>query len=233
MKYQVGICDDEAGWRRFLTDIVEQWAKERGDAAEIFQFENADQLLFAQAHKNCQILFLDIELGEKATNGMELARQIREENRQIQLIFVSGYMEYMQDGYDVDALHYLLKPVTKERVYGVLDKAAERIKTAGKVLLFESHGELLRIPLHEIRYIEVVKNYVTIHGEENYEIKRTLSEMEQELDERFFRMGRSFLVNLYFVKKITKAAVDLTDGTRLPLPRGMYDKINQAMIHYF
>ena len=83
----------------------------------------------------------------------------------------------------------------------------------------------MRVLISEIRYLEVRRNYVTIHAEEAYTVKRTLHELEQELDACFFRTGRSYIVNLRYVRKITKSQVVLKDGAQVPLSRGLYDEI--------
>ena len=168
-------------------------------------------------------------------NGIELALRIRERehDRAVQIVFVTGYMDYIEKGYDVEALHYLLKPVTQERLFGVLDRAAQRVRDRGRELCLQMPEGTARIPVSEIRYLEVQRNYVTIHGDEDYTVKRTLGELERELDERFFRTGRSYIVNLQFVKKITRSQVVLKDGAQIPLPRRAYEDINRAMIRYF
>ncbi len=168
-------------------------------------------------------------------NGIELALRIRERehDRAVQIVFVTGYMDYIEKGYDVEALHYLLKPVTQERLFGVLDRAAQRVRDRGRELCLQMPGGTARIPVSEIRYLEVQRNYVTIHGDEDYTVKRTLGELERELDGRFFRTGRSYIVNLQFVKKITRSQIVLKDGAQIPLPRRAYEDINRAMIRYF
>ena len=168
-------------------------------------------------------------------NGIELALRIRERehDRAVQIVFVTGYMDYIEKGYDVEALHYLLKPVTQERLFGVLDRAAQRVRDRGRELCLQMPEGTARIPVSEIRYLEVQRNYVTIHGDEDYTVKRTLGELERELDGRFFRTGRSYIVNLQFVKKITRSQVVLKDGAQIPLPRRAYEDINRAMIRYF
>ena len=100
---------------------------------------------YLNRHMTGRRLFLDIEM--EKMDGIALAREIRKHNRQMQIIFVTGYMEYIQEGYDVEALHYLLKPVSQEKIDSVLDRAVERLKTADAVLLVESGGEVLRLPL--------------------------------------------------------------------------------------
>lgn len=227
----ISIVDDEANSRQFTEKLVLAWAKENKQQIRIHMFESAEEFLFKEGDVTTDILLLDIEMN--AMNGVELAAKVRKDNRRMQIIFVTGYMEYIQEGYEVEALHYLLKPLSQEKLFPVLDRAAERLKTAGAALMFSFKGELVRIPFYEIRYLEVQKNYVTIHGKEAYEVKLSLSELEKELDEGFFRTGRSYIVNLKFVRRVTKKEVLLEDGSDIPLSRGMYDKINQAMIHYF
>lgn len=199
---------------------------------DIREFPSAESFLFAYAgEKDFDVLFLDIEMGKMS--GVELAKKIRDQNKGIQIVFVTGYMDYISEGYDVEALHYLLKPVKREKLEGVLCRAVERIGMQEKTLLLQNAGETVRIPLYEIRFMEVQKNYVTIHGKEDYTMKRTLREIQKELDERFFQTHRSYIVNLGLVKKITRTSVVLKDETVIPLARGLYDKINQAFISCF
>ncbi len=231
MRYQIGICDDDPVWCNLLSKIVISWAKQRNNPIQIICFKSAEEFLFQEAEKTIQILLLDIEM--KKMNGVELAGKIRQKNKEIQIIFITGYMDYIQDGYEVEALHYLLKPITEEKLSLVLDRAAEHLQFLEKSLLFTIRGETIRIPLHKIRYLEVQKNYVTIHAQEDYEIKQTLQDLERNLDDGFCRTSRSFIVNLHYIKRITKQEVILNDGTKVPLSRGMYHSINQAMIHYF
>ena len=74
------------------------------------------------------------------------------------------------------------------------------------------------------------QNYVTVHAKQDFTVRKTLGEVEKELDERFFRVGRSFIVNLTFVQKTSKTEVFLHGGTRVPLPRGAYEALNRAII---
>jgi DNA-binding LytR/AlgR family response regulator len=139
-------------------------------------------------------------------------------------------MEYIADGYDVEALHYLIKPVTKEKLTAILDRAVEKLVRNESALFIKHAGESVRIPFYEIRYFEVLHNYVTIHADDEYKVKGTLSELEKELDDSFFRAGRSFIVNLRYVRKSTKSEIHLTDGSVIPLSRGLYQALNRVLI---
>jgi len=230
--YKFAICDDEPADLAYVKAAVERWGRERGSGSEIKTFPSAESFWFVyEEEKDFDILLLDIEMGNMS--GVELAKKIREQNRSIQIIFITGYMEYISEGYDVEALHYLLKPVTEEKLREVLERAVQRIQVQEKAMVLETAGETLRLLLYEIEWLEVQKNYVTIHAREDYSVKRPLKEIAKELDERFFQIHRSYMVNLTCIRKITRSEVYLKSGIRLPLSRGLYEKLNQAVIKYF
>lgn len=230
--YRMAICEDNQADVIYLRSLLEKWAENSESALKIESYPSAEAFLFQyEEDKSFDLLLLDIEMG--GMSGVELARNIRRENRSVQIIFITGYMEYIAEGYDVEALHYLLKPVTAEKLYRVLDRAAERLKSKEKELCLALPGTVVRIAFCEIRYLEVQRNYVTVHGKEDLTVKKTLNELEEELDDSFCRTGRSYIVNLHFVKKITRTQVILKDGREIPLSRNFYEKVNRAMIQYF
>ena len=112
----------------------------------------------------------------------------------------------------------------------MLDRAVQKLKKNEQVILLEISGETVRIPLYQIRYLEVRQNYVTIYAKAEYTVKKTLGEFETLLDERFYRLGRSYIVNLSCIERIGKKDVYLNDGSILPLPRGQYEPLNRAII---
>lgn len=230
--YKIAICDDNKAQIEFLSAAVLHWGEKRDIHPQIFTFENGESFLFQYTEdKSFDILLLDIEMGQ--LNGVQLAKTIRRENKEVQIIFITGYMDYISDGYDVEALHYLLKPVSEEKLGSVLDRAAERLQDKKKSLFINTGDEMVRIPLYTIRFIEVRQNYVTIHADMEYTLKKTLRELEQSLDSSFFRTGRSYIVNLQFIQKVTKTDVFLKDGSVIPLSRRLYNDLNQAIIRYF
>ena len=148
----------------------------------------------------------------------------------MQIIFITGYSDYISEGYEVAALHYLIKPVKEEKLRSVLDRAAEKLSKNERLLHLELGGELLRVPIYQIRYAEVSGNYVTVHAQTDVTVKMTLAELEKQLDERFYRVGRSAIVNLTQISRVTKTEIRLSDGTAIPLPRGAYEGVNRAII---
>ena len=230
MKYKIAICDDSAADRAYVTDMVNRWSTVVGHAVHLDAFDSAESFLFHYADENdYDILLLDIEM--EAMDGVTMAKQLRKDNEAVQIIFITGYTDYIAEGYEVAALHYLVKPVKEEKLFSVLDRAAEKLRKNEKVLHFEISGEMVRVPVYQIRYAEVMANYVTIHAAEDVTVKMTLGDLEKELDERFYRAGRSIIVNLTQISRVTKAEIKLSDGTVIPLPRGAYEGVNRAIIN--
>ncbi len=134
---------------------------------------SAEAFLFAyDEDKNFDLLLLDVEMG--GMDGVTMARRVRAENTAVQIVFITGYTDYIAEGYDVAALHYLVKPVREEKLFEVLDRAAAKLRSDSRALTLECGGEIFRVPLYEIRYLDVEKNYTTVHAKRDYTVKKTL-----------------------------------------------------------
>ena len=230
MKINFAICDDNRIDSQYVNELIKKWTRNKKYQIHIDIFQSAEAFLFHYTqNKEYDILLLDIEM--KKMDGVTLARMIRKSNKSVQILFITGYSQYIAEGYDVEALHYLMKPIKEEKMFDVLDRAVTKLIQNEKHLLLKLSDEMIKIPLHEIIYIDVNRNYVTIHANKDYTLKQTLGEREKELDEKFFRIGRSAIINLKYITRITKTEVFLSNGFSLPLPRGIYDALNRAIIN--
>lgn len=230
MKYKIAICDDSDADRKYVLNMVECWAEAGGHAIHTDVFSSAENFLFHYAEESdYDILLLDIEMG--TMDGVTMAKKLRKDNDTIQIVFITGYSDYISEGYEVAALHYLMKPVREEKLCSVLERAIEKLAKNEKILNFETGGEMMRVPIYQIRYADVAGNYVTIHASSDITVKMTLGELEKQLDERFYRAGRSVIINLTQISRVTKTEIKLNDGTVIALPRGAYDGINRAIIN--
>lgn len=230
MKYKIAICDDSNMDRQYVLNMVNRWAASTDHVVQTNTFPSAENFLFHYAEESdYDILLLDVEMG--ALDGVTMAKQLRQSNDTVQIVFITGYSDYISEGYEVAALHYLMKPVKEEKLWSVLDRAAEKLAKNEKVLHFEVGGEMVRVPIYQIRYADVSGNYVTIHAQTDVTVKMTLGELEKQLDERFYRVGRSVITNLTRISRVTKTEIKLSDGTAIALPRGAYDGINRAIIN--
>ena len=229
MNCRIAICDDSDTDRQYISGLVDRWAMTAGHTVKTSAFVSAENFLFCYADENdYDILLLDIEMG--TTDGVTMAKKLRQDNDTVQIVFITGYSDYISEGYEVAALHYLMKPVREEKLLSVLDRAVVKLAKNEKVLNFEISGEMVRVPVYRIRYADVFGNYVTIHALEDLTVKMTLGDLEKELDDRFFRVGRSVIVNLTQISRVTRKEIRLNDGVSIPLPRGAYEGVNRAII---
>lgn len=230
MRYKIAICDDSDEDRQYVFDMINCWASAEGYFVNVKMFPSAESFLFNyEDESDYDILLLDIEMG--AMDGVTLAKRLRKDNETVQIVFITGFSDYISEGYDVAALHYLMKPLKEDKLFSVLNRAIDKLSKNEKVLIFETGNEIVRIPVYQIKYAEVFGNYVTIHALSELTVKMTLNELENMLDERFYRVGRSSIINLTQINRVTKSEIKLADGTAIHLPRGAYEGVNRAIIN--
>jgi len=233
MTLKIAVCDDEPKQIEYLTALISSWGTKNSHTCVIDTFPSAEAFLFDYAEdKNHDILLLDIEMG--TMNGVDLAKTIRQTNDTVQIIFITGFPDFIAEGYEVSALHYLMKPVSEEKLHAVLDKAAANLAKAEKRLCITHDRQTDFIPLSQITYIEAQKQYVEIHTSDAlYRMKSSLADIESKLDEYFSRCQRSFIVNLRYVIRIKNDCVVLKNGVEVPISRGMAEKIGKEIIRLF
>lgn len=232
MVYRVAICDDDRKQIEDVEAILLQWGRQRGHVCQISAFPSGEAFLFAyEEDRAYDILLLDVKM--KELSGIDLARRIRQEDDRAEIIFLTSYFEFAGEGYDVDALHYLLKPVSGEKLMQVLDKAAERLAEQPPHVVIACEGSMIKLYESRILYVEAFLHYISIHtAEREYKIKENISSFEEKLSNAFFRTHRSYLVSLRHITRISRTSVTLEGEIELPLARGKYDEINRAYILY-
>lgn len=232
MELKIAICDDEAAQREYLAGIVSEWAKRCRHPVRLQQYPDAKSFFFDyDEQKDFDILLLDVEMPE--ISGTELARRVRRENTAVQIVFVTGYYEYFSDGFDVSALHYLIKPADAGKLCRVLEKAVRNLAWKQRsVLISTAEGEF-KVPLADILYAEAEKVYVNVHTlRGNYRTRMALGRFAAQLDDSFFRVHRSYVAGLKYVRRITRADITMTNGDVIPVSRGLYDEVHAALIKY-
>lgn len=232
MKLKIAVCDDDASQREFLAGIVASWAKKKRHLTETRQYVDAKSFLFDYSEeKDFDILLLDIEM--PGMNGIELAKEVRSGNSTVQIVFITGYYEYFGDGFDVSALHYLIKPADERKLSAVLDKAADNLAYRQRSVLISTADGEVRVSLADILYVESENVYIVIHTVQgDYRTRMALAKFSGQLDETFFKVHRSFIVGLKYIKKITRTEVTMTNGDTVPISRGLYDQVHAALIRY-
>lgn len=231
MKYRIAICDDEQNQIEYITSIVTSWSNHKGHSCEIRTFASAEAFLFEyEEDKAYDILLLDVEM--KNMNGIELAKRIRKDNNRAEIIFITSHFEFVGEGYEVDALHYLIKPISVEKLTQVLTKAAEKLSVEPPSVVISCEGETVKLYESDILYVESFLHYIVIHTKDNeYKIKENISVFENKVSDVFYRIHRSYLVSLKYITRISRTSVNI-GNTELPLSRGKYDDINRAFIEH-
>ena len=208
---RIGICDDSADARIALRAALERALERRRSGADtsFFEFSSGEGLLrWLGSHAGeLDLVFLDIEMGE--LNGMETARRLREADEGLLLVFVTGYTDYVFDGYAVGALGYLMKPPQREQLDGVLNRAAEaRLREGDKVFLCRSGETLYRIPKKTILYFASDRRQVTcVSTARTYTFYGKLDEVERDVGDGFVRVHQRYLIRA--------GAVDRMEGTQV------------------
>ncbi len=232
MNFKIAICDDEPKQRSYLQELVTTWAKRSHHLIELKQYPQADSFLFDWAEQqDFDILLLDIEM--PSINGIELAKMIRKDTAMVQIIFVTGYYDYFSDGFDVSALHYLIKPVDERKLFPVLDRAADNLKYRERSVLISTSELDIKLSLADITYIEAENMHITVHTVNgDYRTRIALSKFQKELDQTFMKVHRSFVVNLKYIQKIGRTELTMQNGDTIPISRGMYETVHTALIKY-
>lgn len=232
MTYHVAIVDDSPADTAYVSSLCADWAKNTGHTLDTRTYPGAETFLFCcEDEPPFDILLLDIEMGEM--NGVQLARRIRESNSHVQMVFITGYPDFVAEGYEVSALHYLMKPVRREKLFAVLDRAVKTLDSRPRSLLLPVGKDTVRVYADDILYAESQAHYMLIRtAREEYKCRMTLPELQDMLGRGFARCHRSFIVGLRHVSRVTKTSVILDQGADLPLGKGMYDELNRALIQY-
>ena len=231
MKYKIVICDDEQDQIEYFASVVSAWSAQNSYTCDVTTFTSAESFLFEyEDNKTYDILLLDVEM--KNITGIELAKRIRRDNSRAEIIFITSHFEFIGEGYEVDALHYLIKPISEEKLMQVLSKAVEKLSVEPPSVVINCNGETVKLFEADILYVESFLHYIMIRTrDKEYKIKESISAFEQKLSDDFYRIHRSYLVSLKHISRISRTSVNI-GKTELPLSRGKYDDINRAFIKH-
>ena len=231
MSIRIAICDDEKEQIIHLTKVTEKWAQDMMVSLAISEFNSAESFLFEWHANKFDVLLLDIQMHEK--DGMSLAKEIRETDKRLAIIFVTGYDNYMSIGYDVSAMHYLLKPINEEKLRTVLSQAIEKLSATPRIIMLNTVEGVVRLKAEDIIYAEMFSHYAEIYvAGHTVRLKIKMSDLETLLGDGFLRCHRSYIAGMAHVEKITRTAMYLTGGKQLPLSRKLYDTAYREFMNY-
>ncbi len=231
MPITIALCDDDSGQIHFLRNILSAWSENKPFAVDIKEYESGEGFLFSYENEPCDLLLLDIEM--KGINGMELAKMLRSKGDVLPTIFITGYSEYISQGYDVEALHYLIKPIDRIKLFAVLDKYISRYNAKSEDIIITTDSGITRVSLDSITYVEAFGRQAQLHTSDGsiFNCNMSISFFEEKGD--LIHCHRSYLVNLRHVKSISRETVTIDSGNEIPLSRRLYHDVNKKFIEYY
>ena len=198
----IGICEDELHYRVNIKDMLGDILSTYSINYKIYEFSSGEELL-SNYPKDLDILIMDIQM--KIINGMDTARKIREFDQNLEIIFMTSFSEFMQEGYEVKAYRYILKPISERKISrNILPCINEIMKKKNHYLTINVKNYVDRIKIDSIVYIETDRPNILIYTNDNkYTTKMSISKIDKILREHgFFRCHNSYIVNLKLVESM-------------------------------
>ena len=212
----------------------------RGQApdAEVMTFETGEEMIKSQ--ENFTVSFLDVEM--KEISGIDVAKHMRDEQdkrgtEKSIIIFVTGYREYMEDAFDVNAFHYLVKPLDEKKFHMVFERALREVSVKSKQkklsVIVKHNGMQKKILLKDIYYIESCNKKVVFHTKDGkIDTYGKMEDWESELGDSFYRCHRGYLVNLEKITAYNVDTIDVINGDSLILAQKKYADFIKAYMRY-
>lgn len=238
---KLALCEDEAIQRGIASLLLHEYLNDRPELkGKIFEYASGPVLLEAlETEGRFDLYLLDVVMPEMS--GIELGLQLRKRDSEAVIIYLTVSPEYAISAYETQAFGYLIKPVARDRLYQVLDRAVGSMeKRKGACVSVKTRGGLQRIPLDDILYAELADRAMRYHLASGEQIDSvTLRGAFQAAaapmleDPRFLLCGASFVVNLYYVAAVEKGLLRLSTGERVPLPRGSASEARRRWREYW
>ncbi|SMC00336.1 two component transcriptional regulator, LytTR family [Hymenobacter roseosalivarius DSM 11622] len=232
MKLQCLLVDDEPP----ALEVLESYVREVAHLELVASCSNALQAFGVLQERSVDLLFLDIKMPKML--GTEFLRSLRHPPK---VIFTTAYREYAYEGFELDAVDYLLKPVSLERFLKAVAKASKTETPAvaepaqgvnsDAFLYFRIDRKMVKVMLRDILYVEGLKDYVMIHtvGGTPLIVKQTISGMEEKLSEsNFLRIHRSFIVALDKIQSYSARHIEVAKE-ELPIGRLFQKRVEEVL----
>lgn len=227
---RIAVCDDSPEFLRLATDMVKEWSKQRESLVEIYCFDNGDALLSKNTVTHMDIIFLDIIM--PLQNGIDIAKELRQCDDAVKIIFLTSSPEFALDSYEVKAYGYLLKPVSFEKVMEVLDECCHSFEKEPENIILKTTFGYQKVYFHEIEYAEAQNKKVIFYlrSGRTVEALEPMYSLEKRMrdNECFFKCHRSYLVYLPNVDHFSMTEIATGSGRMIPIARGYGKAFKEA-----
>lgn len=216
---KIAICDDDPMQCKLLIKTLTLWLDLQGIIYTYYEFNNGYELIESYNTNHFDLIFLDIEM--PTLSGMEVAAALREIDNYSLLIFITAYPDYVFQGYEVHAFHYILKPYKESKIIEVTKNAIAALdKRADDYFLIPQGSSSYRIKLTEVLYFSSEKRKIIVHrkGEMPFEYYGKLDDLSKKLPDYFCRIHQRYLINLQAIQAVKEHEV-LLDDQLLPISR--------------
>lgn len=226
---RIAICDDQVQCRTQAVTAIRECLP--GGGILVDPYKDGMSFLQAFSKKAYDLVFLDIEMPEM--DGISVARRLRQISKNVPIVFLTSHIEFALEGYEVNALRYLTKPINTQKLQEVLAYVQAQMQQQ-RVLWIKNDLTEEKVHIKDILFLEAQNQNIVIytkHGD--YTVRYNLSDYETELrDDGFFRIHRGYLVSLRHVKSVGKHEVTLSDSTVLPVSRTKEKELKEALFQY-
>lgn len=230
LMYRVLICDDDTVPLEKMRKQVEAVFSKLTIRVKIHTYSDP-QCISDQILSSCDLVFLDIDLANSQCNGLDVARRLRKLRNDTIIIFVTNFIEYAPEGYEVQAFRYILKKEFEYELEPYIRQALDQLQTHKETFKIQVNGEIIDILLEDILYFEVQQHNVTVFvlrdylksGLKTYNFYASLSDLEHKLEKYgFLRIHKSYLVNMLHLKKFQCREALLDNGMKLRVGEKSY-----------
>ena len=234
---QIAICEDELFYRESLQEKIELWSSRANfHGLHVVPFASSEDFLYQwKTGIQFDLIFLDIQFHNEM-NGMELAHHIRETDSNVSIVFISNSEAYLSEGYTVNAIRYLSKPIKYEDIARCLDIVSRQYDLShDKYFVLLEPGGRLAIRYNDILYFEASSPYTYIYTYEKmikvrFRFTDILAKLPAEL---FITCHRSYIVNLSHIRSVRKRELTLSNGTALPISKPYAAALGHAFDNYY
>jgi len=229
---RLAIVDDESVYRSQLVEMIESVCG-RADVSCFLYSDGSELIRSFESGFRLDAIFLDIEM--KDVDGMTAAKKVREYSKDIPIIFLTSHTEMAMDGYEVEAFRFLSKPVNEVKLRETLADLEKKLKVDEKIVLHKDGEEIIN-SVSDLIYVEASNNDVRFCFKGSaVELRMKFADALKKVDEvsaDFYKIHRSYYVNLAHVKKLSANEVILDNKETLPVARSAASEAKAKLLEY-